>query len=459
MTPARDGPQDPPAPSASLVAHALRALRHRNFRLFTIGQTTSLIGTWMQQVAVGWLVYRLTDSAFLLGLVAFVSQAPSFFLSPIAGVIADRYDKRRIVLITQSIMMAQASALAILVLTGHITVGLIIALMTVLGAATGFDIPARQSFIIEMIGDKEDLPSAIALNSSMFNASRLVGPAVAGLLVAAVGEGLCILLNAASYTAVLAALLAMRLPARSASAARLDVIRHFSEGVRYAWNFRPIRSILALVAFTSFVGVPFSVLLPVVANDVLGGGAATLGFLSSAVGLGALSGALFLASRRSVRGLGTVITRAAATFGVALLVIALSRSLWITLPLLTLAGFGMMAQMASANTVLQTLVADDKRGRIMSLYSMSFTGVSPFGSLAGGAVASALGAPAAFALGGTGCLLAAAVFGGRVPALREVVRPLYQRLGILPEVARGIQAVTHETNPPTLGPGRNDVQP
>jgi MFS family permease len=429
-------------------AHALRALRHRNFRLFTLGQTTSLIGTWMQQVAVGWLVYRLTDSALLLGLTAFVSQGPSFFLAPLAGVLADRFDKRRIVLVTQSVMMVQAAALATLVLTGHASIGLIITLMAVLGAAVGFDIPARQAFLIEMVGDKDDLPNAIALNSSMFNASRLVGPAIAGLLVAAAGEGICILINTLTYTAVLAALLAMRLPDRPANSTRLEVFRNLAEGVRYAFGSRPMRAILALVAFTSFVAVPFTVLLPILASDILGGGAEFLGFLTSAVGLGALSGALYLASRRSIRGLGKVITLAATVFGSALLAVALSRSLWITLPFLTLAGFGMMVQMASANTVLQTLVADDKRGRIMSLYSMSFTGVAPIGSLAAGVLASSFGAPATFALGGAGCLLAAAIFGGRIPALRDAVRPLYQRLGILPEVARGIQAVTHDVTPP-----------
>lgn len=432
------------------VSIALRALRHRNFRLFTIGQTLSLIGTWMQQVAVGWLVYRLTDSALLLGLVAFVSQGPAFFLAPLAGVLADRFDKRRIVLITQSVMMVQAFALAALVLAGHITVGLIIALMAVLGAATGFDIPARQSFLIEMVGAKEDLPNAIALNSSMFNASRLLGPAIAGLLVAAVGEGLCILINAFSFVAVLGSLLAMKLPPWQRSTARLDVFRNLTEGFRYAWNFRPMRSILSLVAFTSFVAVPFTVLLPVIASDILGGGADTLGFLTSAVGLGALSGALYLASRTTVKGLGRIIAIAAAIFGVALIATGASRTIWLTLPLLAFAGFGMMVQMASANTVLQTLTADDKRGRIMSLYSMAFTGISPFGSLAGGAVATAFGAPLTFALGGAGCLAAAAVFAGRIPRLREVVRPLYARLGILPEVARGIQAVTHRTTPTAL---------
>jgi MFS family permease len=241
----------------------------------------------------------------------------------------------------------------------------------------------------------------------------------------------------------------MRLPPWRRSAARLDVFRNLAEGVHYAWNFRPMRNILSLVAFSSFIAVPFTVLLPVIASDVLGGGAATLGFVTSATGFGALAGALYLASRTTVKGLGRVIAIAAALFGIGLIATAVSRTIWITLPLLALAGFGMMVQMASANTVLQTLVADDKRGRIMSLYSMAFTGISPFGSLAGGAVATAIGAPATFALGGAGCLAAAAVFAGRLPRLREVVRPIYSRLGILPEVARGIQAVTHHTTPST----------
>jgi len=428
-----------------------RALRHRNFRLFTAGQTLSLIGTWMQQVAVGWLVYRLTNSAFLLGLVAFVSQAPNFVLAPIAGVLADRHDKRRMVLVTQSIMMVQAIALAVLVLTGHVTVGWTIALMAVQGVATGFDIPARQAFLVEMVGNRQDLPNAIALNSSMFNGARLVGPAIAGLVIAAAGEGICILINAVSYVAVLAALLAMRLPERVPHGTIGPMLAGLREGFRYAYGFRPMRSILVTVAFVSLVGVPFSVLLPVFATEVLGGGAETLGFLLAATGLGALAGALYLASRSTVRGLSKLIAMSAMLFGASLVGFALSRQLWLSLVCLVIAGFGMMAQMASSNTVLQTIVDDDKRGRIMSLYSMAFTGVSPIGSLLVGGAAGVVGAPVAILLSGVACLAASAVFVRQLPRLRASIRPVYMRLGIVPEVARGVQAATHNVTPPGNG--------
>jgi MFS family permease len=419
-----------------------RALRHRNFRLFTAGQSLSLVGTWMQQVAVSWLVYRMTGSAFLLGLVGFVSQFPNFVLAPLAGVLADRIDKRRIVLVTQTVMMVAASILAAMVLTDRVTVVWVLVLMGVQGAAQGFDIPARQSFLVEMVGDREDLPNAIALNSSMFNAARLVGPAIAGLVIAAVGEGICMLLNAISFLAVLAALLAMRLERRKPVHVT-PMLAGLTEGFRYAYGIRPMRSILFLVASISLVGVPFTVLLPVIATGVLGGDARTLGFLMAASGLGALAGALYLASRRSVRGLGRIIVIAATLFGAALIFTGLSRFLWLSLASLAVAGFGMMVQMASSNTVLQTIVDDDKRGRVMSLYSMAFTGVSPLGSLLVGGIASGLGAPFAIALSGVSCLVVSAVFARRLPVLRAAVVPIYTRLGILPEVARGVQAATH----------------
>jgi MFS family permease len=426
------------------VRLALRALRHRNFRLFTIGQSISVMGAWMQQVAVGWLVYRLTDSALLLGLVGFVSQFPVFLLAPIAGVLADRFDRHRLVMVTQSLMLVQASVLAALVLTGHIDVWQIVALMAFLGAVTGFDIPARQSFLHEMVGGKEDLPNAIALNSSMFNAARLAGPAAGGFLIAAVGEGICILINAVSYTAVLASLVAMRLPARRRASADGAVLAHLTEGVRYVMGNGPIRSILTLVALVSLVGVPFSVLLPVVATRVLGGDSRLLGMLMASVGLGALSGALWLAARESVRGLGRVIVMAALLFGACLVAVSLSRFAWLSMLLLVGAGFGMMVQMAASNTILQTLVDDDKRGRVMSLYSMAFIGTAPIGSLLAGAAAARYGAPATIAAGGTLSLASALFFARRLPRLRALVRPIYARLGILPEVATGIQAVSTE---------------
>ena len=446
---AREADRRPRIPFAETVRLAGRSLRHRNFRLFTVGQTISVIGSWMQQVAVGWLVYRMTDSPLLLGVVGFVSQGPVFLLAPIAGAVADRFDRRRIVMATQTLMMLQASLLAGLVLTGTITITWIVALMAVLGAVTGFDIPARQSFLTEMVGGREDLPNAIALNSSMFNAARLIGPAVAGFVVAAAGEGICILINAASYVAVLGSLYRIRVPDRSRTAVTGALLGHVAEGFRYAFGFQPIRAILGLVALTSLVAVPFTVLLPVVATTVLGGDARTLGLLFAATGLGALGGALYLASRRSVRGLGRVIVYAAILFGGSLVGVALSRSMGVSVFMLVTAGFGMMVQMAASNTVLQTLVDDDKRGRIMSLYSMAYIGTSPLGSLFAGVAAARFGAPLTIAAGGVACIAGSAAFALRLPRLREQVRPVYERLGIMPIMAKGIQAATHQHTPDT----------
>jgi MFS family permease len=433
----------------SFIVSALRALNHRNFRLFTMGQSLSLIGTWMQQVAVAWLVYRTTESAFMLGLVGFIAQGPGFFIAPFAGVLADRFSKHRIVITTQVVMMVQALTLGALVLSDHVTIGWILLLMAVLGAASGFDIPTRQAFLIEMVDDRKDLPNAIALNSSIFNAARLVGPAIAGFAIAAVGEGWVIVLNGASYVFVLGALLAMRIPPRTGTRPRGQVLRHLADGFRYAFGFRPIRAILSLVAVVSLLAVPFTVLLPVIANDVLGGGPRTLGMLMAATGFGALAGALFLASRTTVRGLGRVIVIAATIFGSALLLLSFVDSLLPTLLLLGLAGFGMMTQMASSNTVLQTVVDDDKRGRVMSFYTMAFIGMAPLGSLLAGTLASRFGAQAAIGFGGLTCIIAGLAFGRVLPALRQLVHPIYERLGIIPELARGIQAATHQATPDT----------
>jgi MFS family permease len=438
-----------PQDGRTRLASTVRALRHRNFRLFTLGQSLSLVGTWMQQVAVAWLVYRMTQSPFMLGLVAFVAQGPGFFIAPFAGVLADRFDRHRIVIITQVIMMVQALLLGMLVLTGNVTMGWILLLMALMGVTFGVDIPARQSFLVQLVDDRNDLPNAIALNSSMFNAARLVGPAAAGFAIAAIGEGWVIVINGISYIFVLAALLSMRITPRVRPAQHGAMLRNLREGVQYATGFRPIRAVLLLVATVALLGVPFTVLLPVIATEVLGGGPRTLGMLTAAIGLGALGGALFLAARSSVRGLGRVIVASALVFGASLVLFAFARSLLLALPLLTLAGFGMMAQMASSNTVLQTLVDDDKRGRVMSFYTMAFLGTAPIGSLLAGAAAARVGATWTIAVGGTACIAAALLFGRRLPILRRMVRPIYQRLGILPEVARGIQAATHQATPVT----------
>ncbi|MGE0455319.1 MAG: MFS transporter [Vicinamibacteria bacterium] len=415
------------------LAHSFRALRHRNFRLFLGGQVISLVGTWMQQVALGWLVYRLTGSAFLLGVVGFASQAPSLLVAPFAGVWADRANLHRMVIAAQALAMVQALLLAALVLAGVVTVPQIVALSLFSGAVSAVDVPARQSFLVKLVPSRDDLANAIALNSSAFNAARLVGPSVAGVLIALLGEGPVFLLNGLSYVAVIGALVALRLPPsapRSASPA--PVLRTLAEGLRHVYGFLPMRAILLLVALVSVAGVPFQVLMPVFATDVLRGDSHTLGFLASAVGTGSLAGALYMAARPSVRGLGRVITSAVALTGAALLAFAFSRALWLSMLLLLAAGFGIMLQMAASNTILQTIVDDDKRGRVMSLYSTSFLGALPLGSLAAGALANRIGAPLTVALGGIACLLGAFAFARVLPALRQDVRPVYERLGIPP---------------------------
>lgn len=430
------------------LRYALRALRHRNFRLFTVGQSISQIGSWMQQVAMGWLVYRLTNSALLLGLIAFAAQSPVFFFGPIAGVIADRANRHRVVIAMQALMMSQAVVLALLVYTGAIQYWHLLVLSFFFGIVNAFEIPTRQAFLLEMVKGREDLPNAIALNSSIFNSARLVGPAVAGFLIAAFGESVAFIANALSYTAVLAALFAMKVEPREKKRIRGRVFASLRAGFAYGFGFLPIRMVLNLVAAAAVFGVPFTVLLPVFAVDVLHGDARTLGFMMSATGVGALSGALFLAARESVRGLSKVIVTCAVIFGASLVVFGLSRVLWLSLLTLTTAGFGMMVLMAASNTFLQTVADDDKRGRIVSLYTMAYIGLAPFGSLLAGAVAQRLTASFTIALGGVTVVVSALLFARYIPRFRELVRPIYRELGIIPEVATGIQAATQLTSTP-----------
>jgi len=427
----------------------MRALRHRNFRLFLGGQIISLAGTWMQQVALSWLVYRLTHSPFLLGLAGFAGQLPSLLLAPLAGVWADRADRRRIVIATQVLSMAQALVLSGLVLSGRITIADILVLSVFLGLVNAVDVPTRQAFLVEMVSGRQDLASAIALNSSVFNAARLVGPAMAGFMIALVGEGVVFLLNGLSYVAVIAALVAMRIePRPRARPERPPVWRELKDGVRYALGFAPIRSLLFLVGLVSVVGVPFTVLMPIFATDVLHGGPHTLGLLMSSLGVGALGGALLLAARGSVRGLGRVILAAVILFGLSLVGFALSRNEWLSMALLAAAGLGMMVHMASSNTILQTIVDEDKRGRVMSFYAMASMGSVPLGSLLSGALAARVGAPVTVVLGGIACLLGAAGFARGLPRLRQQIRPIYARLGVIPEVAAGLQTAAEPSAPP-----------
>ncbi|MGV1098928.1 MFS transporter [Thiovibrio sp. JS02] len=419
----------------------LRALRSRNYRLFVAGQGVSLVGTWMQQVAMSWLVYRLTGSTLLLGVVGFTSQIPTFFMAPVAGVLADRWDRRRLLLATQSLAMLQAAFLALAVLSGSIEVWQIIFLSLFLGIVNAFDIPIRQSFVVEMVDHREDLGNAIALNSSLVNGARLVGPSIAGILVAAVGEGICFVLNAASYLAVILALAAMQVdPGQHQQRPRRHILHELREGFAYAFGFGPIRSILLLMALVSLMGMPYSVLAPVFAKEILHGGAQTFGFLMTAAGCGALSGTLYLASRKSVLGLGRVITRATTLFAVGIAAFALSRSFIFSLLALSLAGFGAMTLVSSSNTVLQTILDEDKRGRVMSFFAMSFVGIAPFGNLAAGAMAQAIGPRDTLLLGAGFCLAGGALFARNLPKIREKVRPIYIRMGIIREVADGMEA-------------------
>jgi MFS family permease len=396
----------------------------------------------MQRIALGWLVYRLTGSALLLGVVGFSSQIPVFFLSPFAGVLADRWNRQRIILLTQILAMLQAFILAFLVLTAMISIWQIIALSLLLGMINAFDMPTRQSFMVEMIVDKKDLGNAIALNSSMVNLARLLGPTIAGLLIAAVGEGICFLLNAISYIAVIISLLMMKLIPRPQSVHRSQMWRGLKEGLRYAAHFAPIRAILLMLGLVSLMAMPYTVLMPVFAKDVLRGGPDTMGFLMGSAGVGALIGALFLASRKTVLGLGRMIPQAAGVLSLGLIAISFSRILGFSLGLMLFAGFGQMVQMAASNTLLQTIVDDDKRGRIMSLYTVAFVGLTPVGSLIAGALASKIGAPWTIFIGGIICLAGALYFARRLPVLREKVRPIYETMGIIPEIASGIQNAT-----------------
>ncbi len=420
----------------------LRAFKYRNYRLFFGGQGISLIGTWMQNIAMSWLVYRLTGSALLLGVVGFASQIPAFILSPVAGVAADRYNRHKILLLTQTLAMCQAFALAFLVLTGRVEVWHIIVLSSFLGLVNAFDVPARQSFVVELIEKKEDFGNAIALNSSMFNSARLIGPSIAGVLIGLMGEGMCFLLNGVSYLAVLGALLAMNVPARKREAAGIPVLRRFKEGFDYTFGFAPIRYIILLLALTSLTGMPYTVLMPVFVKEILRGGPGTLGFLMACSGVGALTAALTLASRRNVAGLEKRIPLAGSIFGTGLIALSLSRSFPAAAACIAVASFGMITQMAVSNTIIQTVVDDDKRGRVMAFYALAFMGMAPFGSLSAGWLASRIGAPHTIMLSGILSITGAMIFLSRLPELHRKVRPVYERLGIAPRIAAGLESTT-----------------
>ncbi len=428
--------------NSSKARNIFRALRHKNYRLFAVGQGISLVGTWMQYVAVSWLVYRLTNSAFMLGLVGFVGQLPTFVIAPLAGVLGDRYDRRRMLVVIQSLAMAQAVVLTVLVLSHQVQIWHIIVLSAFLGIINSFDMTIRQAFTVEMLDDRDDLGNAIALNSTMLNAARLVGPAMAGLLIVSVGEGICFLLNSVSYIAVIASLLIMRIPKARIAPASRKILSELREGFRYAVHFPPIKWILLVLSLISLMGVSYQVLLPIFAREIFKGGANTLGFLMTMAGFGALGGAMLLSALHSVLGLPRIIAWTAGLFGLTLMAFAFSRVYWLSMLILLVSGFGMMVHMASCNTILQTIVEEDKRGRVMSFYTMAFLGMMPFGSFLAGALAAKIGVTYTLFLEGVCCVTGAIYFASKLPLIRAKIRPIYIEKGIITEVAKGIQAAT-----------------
>jgi MFS family permease len=399
----------------------LRALQYRNFQLFFSGQLISLIGTWMQNLAQAWLVYRITGSMILLGGISFCSQIPIFLFSTVGGIVADRYSRHRVVIATQSASMVLALALAALTLSHTVHIWHIFVLSALLGVVNAFDIPARQSFIVDMVG-RADLMIAIALNSSMFNASRVVGPAVAGILVAAIGEGWCFFANGISYIAVIVGLLLMRVAPHRPVTGGGSPVAKIVEGFRFVIRNRPIHALLILLSIASVTGMPFTVLMPVFADRILHGGPKALGWLTGCAGMGALGAALLLASRQTLKGLSGWIATSATAFGVGLLIFALSRTFLFSALILVPVGFSLMLQMGSSNTLIQSMVPDHLRGRVMGVYSMMLMGMAPFGGLLAGVVADRFGAPTTVAIGGVICLAAAGIFWTQLPEIRVHTR-------------------------------------
>ena len=414
------------------MARLTRALKHRNYRLFVGGQTVSLVGTWITRVATSWLVYRLTGSELLLGVVGFCGQLPTLLIAPFAGVLVDRWDRRRLLVITQVLSMVQSAVLGVLTLQGLITVRWLLLLQIVQGVINAFDTPARQAFVVEMVEDRADLPNAIAMNSSMVNGSRIIGPSIGGLLIAAFGEGWCFLVDALSYVFVVASLLMMRLKRGDAARVEAHVLDELRAGFQYVAGSAPIRTALVVLSIVSAMAMPYTVLMPAYVAHVLGGGPNTLGLLMTASGVGALAGALYLAGRTTVVGLGRVMTYSTLAFGAAMIAFAFARTEWMALLVLPIVGGAFMVQMAATNTVLQTLVEDRLRGRVMAFYTMAFFGTAPVGSLLAGVAAERFGAPWTIGVSGAVCVGAGLWLASRLPSLRAIVRPIYIERGILP---------------------------
>ncbi|HUT97805.1 MAG TPA: MFS transporter [bacterium] len=402
----------------------LRAFRYRNYRLFFLGQGISVVGTWMQMIAMSWLVYKLTGSALFLGAVGFVTQIPSLVIMPFAGVLIDRLDRRRILFWTQGLATLQAVILTIIVYTGVVQIWHIFALGLFIGLVNSVDMPTRQAFVIKMVDRREDLASAIAMNSAMFNGARLVGPLIAGFVIAGFGEKFCFLLNAVSYLAVIVSLAAMRIKHARPERGAVKVFAELKEGLSYTFRSPPIRSILLMISFLSLTAMPYITIMPVMAKLVLAGDASTYGFLMGAIGVGALGGAVFLASRKAFVGLWNIIPIATCIFGTGLLLFSFSRTLWVSLLLMVVAGFGMMAQLATSNTVIQNIVDESKRGRVMAFYTTALMGILPFGSLLVGGLADLITAPWTIFAGGVAAILASIVFSTRLGNFRGITQSL-----------------------------------
>jgi MFS family permease len=417
-----DLPAEKPTTTGSRWSEGFRALRHRNYRLFFAGQLISLIGTWMDQVAEAWLVYRLTGSALLLGTVAFASQIPVFLLAPIGGALADRLDRRKILICTQSSMMLLTFMLAWLTLSHRVHIWQVIMLAALTGVVNAIDLPARQAFVVDMVS-RADLVNAIALNSSMFNGARSVGPALAGIVVAAIGEGWCFFANGMSFIAVIAGLGLMKID-RPRLAIEGSPLENIIEGFKFVAQSGPVRALMVLLGLVSFTAMPYAVLMPLFADKILHGGAQALGLLMGCSGVGALAGALTLAMRKTLKGLSVWVAASCAGFGVALLLFSFSRLLWLSAALLVPAGFCMMIQMASSNTLIQSMVPDRLRGRVMSVYAMTFMGMAPLGALLAGSLAHKLGAPMTVGIGGVVAIVGAGLFGLKLPALRPAAREM-----------------------------------
>ena len=423
-------PKLPHPPRMKNPLPTLRALHHRNFRLFISGQAFALVGYWMQSIAQSWLLYKITDSATLLGLLGFASSLPILLLSPFAGIWSDRCNLHRVMFATQALEMTQAITLATLALTGNLQPWHIIALSMAMGVLISIEIPVRHAYLLELVGDKSDLPNAIAVTSLMANCGRLIGPALAGLVIGWLGESACFAINAVSYSAVIISFMFIRVTPTLRADEHKAMLQGMREGVAYVWHSRPIRSLLMMLTALGLLGTPYISLMPVLVREVFKGGADQMGFLVGSAGLGAVAGTLFLASRSSVRGLMRLLTYAALAAGIALALVAHVKLVWLAMPLLAITGFGILVTSVSVNMIVQAIVDDDKRGRVMSLYTVSFMGVAPFGALAAGALADGIGVAATLTISGLCCAVGALVLASRHAVIRSELGETYARLNI-----------------------------